>query len=187
MTESYSQPVGTLSPRLNRSDAVRQFIRRDKTPVAILLMAALVGTLAGLLGVAFDKAVEWVQQQRLASLAQVADSWILVWPLAFILSAALAAGCSVVVKPAAETSLTTLRVAEMAVEAGLPPSAVLQVTAQADGMPLLPSDPENGANRRIELLLLTSQAEGLYRELFGDTQVRVEYRAEGAQLSAPES
>ena len=91
MTESYSQPVGTLSPRLNRSDAVRQFIRRDKTPVAILLMAALVGTLAGLLGVAFDKAVEWVQQQRLASLAQVADSWILVWPLAFILSAALAA------------------------------------------------------------------------------------------------
>ncbi|MBX9331876.1 H(+)/Cl(-) exchange transporter ClcA, partial [Serratia marcescens] len=42
-------------------------------------------------GVAFDKAVEWVQQQRLASLAQVADSWLLVWPLAFILSAALAA------------------------------------------------------------------------------------------------
>lgn len=58
-------------------------------------MAALVGTLAGLLGVAFDKAVEWVQQQRLASLAQVADS-ALVWPLAFILSAALAAlGCTV--------------------------------------------------------------------------------------------
>ncbi|TYR90564.1 chloride channel protein, partial [Serratia marcescens] len=91
MTESQSQPVGTLSPRLSRSDAVRQFIRRDKTPVAILVMAALVGTLAGLLGVAFDKAVEWVQQQRLASLAQVADSWLLVWPLAFILSAALAA------------------------------------------------------------------------------------------------
>ncbi|MEX5714810.1 hypothetical protein IC615_08480 [Serratia ureilytica] len=66
-----------MSPRLSRSDAVRQFIRRDKTPVAILLMAALVGTLAGLLGVAFDKAVEWVQQQRLASLAQVADFWIL--------------------------------------------------------------------------------------------------------------
>ena len=90
MTESQSQPVGTLSPRLSRSDAVRQFIRRDKTPVAITVMAALVGTLAGLLGVAFDKAVEWVQQQRLASLAQVADS-ALVWPLAFILSAALAA------------------------------------------------------------------------------------------------
>jgi CIC family chloride channel protein len=69
---------------------VRQFMRRDKTPVAILFMAAVVGTLAGLLGVAFDKAVDWVQQQRLSALAQVADYWILVWPLAFVLSAALA-------------------------------------------------------------------------------------------------
>ncbi|EJR8320725.1 hypothetical protein N1D01_005543, partial [Escherichia coli] len=80
-----------------------------------------------------------------------------------------------------------LRARNVLVEAGLPSGNVLQVAAQADGMPLLPSDPENGANRRIELLLLTSQAEGLYRELFGETQVRVEYRAEGAQLSAPES
>ena len=80
-----------------------------------------------------------------------------------------------------------LRARNVLVEAGLPTRAVLQVTAQADGMPLLPDDPENGANRRIELLLLTSQAEGLYRELFGDTQVRVEYRAEGARLSTPES
>lgn len=80
-----------------------------------------------------------------------------------------------------------LRARNVLVEAGLSTRAVLQVTAQADGMPLLPDDPENGANRRIELLLLTSQAEGLYRELFGDTQVRVEYRAEGARLSTPES
>lgn len=69
---------------------VRQFMRRDKTPVAVLFMAAVVGTLAGLLGVAFDKAVDWVQQQRLSALAQVADYWILVWPLAFVLSAGLA-------------------------------------------------------------------------------------------------
>lgn len=78
-----------------------------------------------------------------------------------------------------------LRARNVLVEAGLATSAVLQVTAQADGMPLLPNDPENGANRRIELLLLTSQAEGLYRELFGDTQARVEYRADGAQFNAP--
>ncbi|MFN2994734.1 H(+)/Cl(-) exchange transporter ClcA [Serratia plymuthica] len=90
MTELQQQPPMARAPRLKRSDAVRQFIRRDKTPVAILFMAAVVGTLAGLLGVAFDKAVDWVQQQRLSALAQVADSWILVWPLAFILSAALA-------------------------------------------------------------------------------------------------
>ncbi|MER8841361.1 aldehyde dehydrogenase [Mesorhizobium sp. M0913] len=34
---------------------------------------------------------------------------------------ALAAGCTIVVKPAEETSLTTLRVAELALDAGLPP------------------------------------------------------------------
>ena len=40
--------------------------------------------------------------------------------LAWKIGPALAAGCSVVVKPAAETTLTALRVAEMAMEAGLP-------------------------------------------------------------------
>jgi gamma-glutamyl-gamma-aminobutyraldehyde dehydrogenase len=40
--------------------------------------------------------------------------------LAWKIGPALAAGCSVVVKPAAETSLTALKVAELASEAGLP-------------------------------------------------------------------
>ena len=40
--------------------------------------------------------------------------------LAWKIGPALAAGCSVVVKPAAETTLTALRVAELAIEAGLP-------------------------------------------------------------------
>jgi len=40
--------------------------------------------------------------------------------LAWKIGPALAAGCSVVVKPAAETTLTTLRVAELAHEAGIP-------------------------------------------------------------------
>jgi len=40
--------------------------------------------------------------------------------LAWKIGPALAAGCSVVVKPAEETSLTALRVAELATEAGLP-------------------------------------------------------------------
>ena len=41
--------------------------------------------------------------------------------LAWKIGPALAAGCSVVVKPAAETTLTALRVAELAAEAGVPP------------------------------------------------------------------
>lgn len=40
--------------------------------------------------------------------------------LAWKIGPALAAGCSVVIKPAIETSLTALRVAELATEAGLP-------------------------------------------------------------------
>lgn len=40
--------------------------------------------------------------------------------LAWKIGPALAAGCSLVVKPAAETTLTALRVAELAAEAGLP-------------------------------------------------------------------
>ena len=46
--------------------------------------------------------------------------------LAWKIGPALAAGCSVIVKPAQETSLTTLRVAELALEAGLP-AGVLNV------------------------------------------------------------
>lgn len=91
MTELQQKTPVAPGPRLRRGAKVRQFIRQDKTPVAILVMAAVVGTLAGLLGVAFENAVDWVQQQRLSGLAYVADSWLLVWPLAFLFSAALAA------------------------------------------------------------------------------------------------
>ncbi len=68
--------------RVRRSDAVRRLIQRDKTPLAVLFMAAVVGTLAGLVGVAFEKSVNWVQNQRIGALVQVADHWYLVWPLA---------------------------------------------------------------------------------------------------------
>ncbi|MFP2516306.1 H(+)/Cl(-) exchange transporter ClcA [Buttiauxella agrestis] len=76
--------------RLRRGDMVRRLMRQDKTPVAILFMAAIVGTLAGLVGVAFEKSVTWVQQNRLAMLAHVADYSLIVWPLAFISSMLLA-------------------------------------------------------------------------------------------------
>ena len=48
--------------------------------------------------------------------------------LAWKIGPALAAGCSVVVKPAAETTLTALRVAELAGEAGLPRGVLNVVT-----------------------------------------------------------
>ncbi|AZP43654.1 H(+)/Cl(-) exchange transporter ClcA [Rahnella aquatilis] len=73
-----------------RSEILRLLLRRDKTPVTILLVAAVVGTVAGLLGVAFEKAVNWVMAVRLAGLGVFNDYWILLWPLTFVFSAALA-------------------------------------------------------------------------------------------------
>ncbi|WP_435609987.1 OmpA family protein [Pseudomonas knackmussii] len=78
-----------------------------------------------------------------------------------------------------------LRARNVLVESGLPATNVLQVTAQADGMPLLPADPQNGANRRIELLLLTDSAEKLYRQLFSEDQAQIEFGPHGASFSAP--
>ena len=76
--------------RLRRGGMVRRLLRRDKTPLAILLMAAVVGGLTGLAGVAFEHAVNWVQQNRIGLLVRAADWPWLLWPLAFIASALLA-------------------------------------------------------------------------------------------------
>lgn len=58
--------------------------------------------------------------------------------LAWKIGPALAAGCSLLVKPAEETSLTTLRVAELAIEAGVPPGIlnVLTGSGSAVGEPI---------------------------------------------------
>ncbi|MDO5612264.1 MAG: aldehyde dehydrogenase [Paracoccus sp. (in: a-proteobacteria)] len=58
--------------------------------------------------------------------------------LAWKIGPALAAGCSVVVKPAAETTLTALCVAELAAEAGLPRGVLNVVTGSGEdvGEPL---------------------------------------------------
>ncbi|MCQ4233658.1 OmpA family protein [Pseudomonas stutzeri] len=78
-----------------------------------------------------------------------------------------------------------LRARNALVASGLPARAVLQVTAQADVMPLHPQDPLNGANRRVEILLLTDSAEALYKELFGDSYGRVNFSESGARFSEP--
>ena len=44
---------------------------------------------------------------------------------------ALAAGCTVVLKPAEETPLTALRLGELVLEAGFPPGVVNVVTGRA--------------------------------------------------------
>lgn len=77
-----------------------------------------------------------------------------------------------------------LRARNALVDAGMPERSVLQVTAQADVMPLRPEDPQDGANRRVEILLLTTSAEGLYKELFGDSYGQVRFSEGGASYHA---
>ncbi len=68
----------------------RALLQRDKTPLAILLCAALVGTLVGLMGVAFNRAVHVVQHWRATHLTPAhLDGWVL-WLSAFTVSALLA-------------------------------------------------------------------------------------------------
>ncbi|WP_414166141.1 H(+)/Cl(-) exchange transporter ClcA [Superficieibacter sp. BNK-5] len=76
--------------RLRRGRQIRRLLRRDKTPLAVLLLAALVGTLAGLVGVGFEKAVDGVQALRVGMLADTAHHGFWIWPLAFVSSALLA-------------------------------------------------------------------------------------------------
>ncbi len=76
-----------------------------------------------------------------------------------------------------------LRARNALVDAGLRERSILQVTAQADVMPLRPEDPQNGANRRVEILLLTASAEALYKELFGDSYGKVRFTESGASYS----
>lgn len=92
-----SEPMSENTPsfeqqqveRRRRRDILRRMLQRDKTPLAILVVAAVAGTLTGLVGVAFEKAVNAVINLRIGALAQVANSAV-VWPLAFIASALLA-------------------------------------------------------------------------------------------------
>jgi CIC family chloride channel protein len=76
--------------RQRRRVSVRRLMNRDKTPLVILVMAAVVGTLAGLVGVAFEKAVNGVQNWRIGTLGGEADNPWLLWSMAFGLSALLA-------------------------------------------------------------------------------------------------
>ena len=76
--------------RLRRRQLIRQLLERDKTPLAILFMAAVVGTLVGLAAVAFDKGVAWLQNQRMGALVHTADNYPLLLTVALLCSPVLA-------------------------------------------------------------------------------------------------
>ncbi|RQR35409.1 aldehyde dehydrogenase [Burkholderia sp. Bp9143] len=74
--------------------------------------------------------------------------------LAWKIGPSLAAGCTLVVKPAEETSLTTMRVAELALEAGIPAGVfnVVTGTGPAVGEPI-------GRHRDIDMVSFTGSTD----------------------------
>lgn len=90
MNEESPQSVYVPRSIAARSRMFRALLYRDKTPLAMLFCAALVGTLVGLAGVAFARAVEAIQQWRAGTLiAEQFPGWT-IYAAAFAISALLA-------------------------------------------------------------------------------------------------
>ncbi len=82
---------GTPAPEhLQPSGLVRRFLSRDKTPVSVLFLSALVGMIAGLLATLFEIGVHWVSEQRTEWLVHEITSELPLWLTAFVVSASLA-------------------------------------------------------------------------------------------------
>ncbi|WP_434357973.1 OmpA family protein [Parasalinivibrio latis] len=60
-----------------------------------------------------------------------------------------------------------LKARQLLVDSGLPDRNVLQVAAMSDRMPIDPKKPDSGLNRRIEILVLTKDADKQLIGLFG--------------------
>ena len=90
MTENHAEAKAPM--RAGRFMLLQKLLRRDKTPVALLLLAALVGVLTGLVGVAFDRAVNVILQLRLQHITALQHNVLLMVIFAFLGSAVLG-GC----------------------------------------------------------------------------------------------
>ncbi|NEG64880.1 H(+)/Cl(-) exchange transporter ClcA (plasmid) [Pantoea agglomerans] len=90
MNEESPQPVYVPRSIAARSRMFRALLYRDKTPLAMLICAALVGTLVGLAGVAFARAVEAIQQWRADTLSPAQLQGWMLYAAAFAISALLA-------------------------------------------------------------------------------------------------
>lgn len=79
-----------IPSHLQPSGLVRRFLTKDKTPISVLFLSALVGSLAGLVGTLFEIGVRWVSEQRTVWLRDEITSVLPLWLAAFIVSGTLA-------------------------------------------------------------------------------------------------
>lgn len=71
-------------------DTINQFLSKDKTPVSVLFLSALVGIIAGLIGTYFEIAVHLVSETRTDWLKTEIGNIVPLWLAAFLISAGLA-------------------------------------------------------------------------------------------------
>ncbi|WP_092876275.1 H(+)/Cl(-) exchange transporter ClcA [Izhakiella capsodis] len=90
MNSNTKSPEDQKVNALRRTDFLRLVLRRDHTPIKILMLAALVGILAGLLGVGFEKAVNAIIAWRLGIVSHRGYWYLLSASLVVIISALLA-------------------------------------------------------------------------------------------------
>ena len=61
-----AQQALSSEPETSSRGPLSRIIRQDKMPLLVLLLAALVGTLAGLVCGLFESGVHWLAEQRIA-------------------------------------------------------------------------------------------------------------------------
>jgi len=120
---------------------LREVARRVEVGAGAELVRYMAGWATKLEGQTLDNSIpipdrQWITWTRREPVGVSAA--IVPWnfPLAIALwkiAPALAAGCTVVLKPAQETPLTALRLAELVIEAGFPPGSVNVVTGSGTG------------------------------------------------------
>ncbi|RRW88793.1 flagellar motor protein MotB [Pandoraea apista] len=76
-------------------------------------------------------------------------------------------------------SRRALRVRQLLIDSGIEASRLFQVSGMGDSTPMLPDAPNAGKNRRVELLLMTDEAEETWRRQFQGEEVDPE-RVENA-------
>lgn len=77
--------------KTSRKKLFKQLLNRDRAPLGVLIAAAFIGTLVGLVGVAFAKAVEYISTVRESTVAHLAAGSMVKIFVAFALSALLGA------------------------------------------------------------------------------------------------
>ena len=135
LIEQHAQEIAELES-LDNGKAV-SMARGLDIPLAVQLLRYMAGYATKIHGRTFETSVPYMLDARFFSYTRREPvgvvGAIIPWnmPLLFVawkLGPALASGCTVVLKPASETPLTALRIAELVAEAGFPAGVVNVIT-----------------------------------------------------------